>query len=54
MKTVIMTFHVASQPEVSSMTDLKVYYEDNHLLVVEKPENMPTCEDESKDYDLLS
>ena len=36
------------------MTDLKVYYEDNHLLVVEKPENMPTCEDESKDYDLLS
>lgn len=36
------------------MIDLKVYYEDNHLLVVEKPENMPTCEDESKDYDLLS
>ena len=35
------------------MTDLKVYYEDNHLLVVEKPENMPACEDESKDYDLF-
>lgn len=36
------------------MIDLKVYYEDNHLLVVEKPENMPTCLDESNDYDLLS
>ena len=36
------------------MIDLKVYYEDNHLLVVEKPENMTTCLDESNDYDLLS
>ena len=36
------------------MIDLKVYYEDNHLLVVEKPENMPTCLDESNDYALLS
>ena len=36
------------------MIDLKVYYEDNHLLVVEKPENMPTCLEESNDYDLLS
>ena len=33
---------------------IKVIYEDNHLLVVEKPINMPTQEDESKDPDLLS
>jgi 23S rRNA pseudouridine1911/1915/1917 synthase len=31
-----------------------VLYEDNHLLVVQKPVNMPTQEDESKDPDLLS
>ena len=29
-------------------------YEDNHLLVVEKPINMPVCEDESRDLDLLT
>ena len=33
---------------------LKVYFEDNHLLVVEKPANMPMCEDSSKDKDLLT
>lgn len=33
---------------------IKVIYEDNHLLVVEKPINMPTQEDESKDLDLLT
>ena len=33
---------------------IKILYEDNHLLVVEKPINMPTQEDESKDIDLLS
>ena len=47
-----MTFHVASQPEVSSMTDLKVYYEDNHLLVVEKPENVLSQSDNTKDIDM--
>ena len=31
-----------------------ILYEDNHLLVVEKPINIPVCEDESKDLDLLS
>lgn len=31
-----------------------VLYEDNHLLVVEKPVNMPSQEDESGDTDLLS
>jgi len=33
---------------------MKIIYEDNHLLVVEKPINVPMQEDESKDDDLLS
>ena len=33
---------------------INVIYEDNHLLVVEKPINIPVCEDESKDEDLLN
>ena len=33
---------------------VKILYEDNHLLVVVKPINMPVCEDSSGDLDLLS
>lgn len=33
---------------------INIIYEDNHLLVVEKPINIPVCEDESKDLDLLT
>ena len=33
---------------------INVIYEDNHLLVVEKPINIPTQEDNSKDKDLLN
>lgn len=33
---------------------IPVLYEDNHLLIVQKPVNMPTQEDESKDLDLLT
>ena len=33
---------------------MKVIYEDNHILVVDKPENVPMQEDSSKDKDLLS
>ena len=33
---------------------IPLLYEDNHLLVVVKPSNMPVCEDESRDYDLLT
>ena len=33
---------------------MKVIFEDNHLLVVEKPVNIPMQEDDSKDEDLLS
>ncbi|MEX0780764.1 MAG: RluA family pseudouridine synthase [Balneolales bacterium] len=34
--------------------DIPVIYEDNHLLVVDKPINMPSQKDESKDLDLQS
>lgn len=33
---------------------IKILYEDNHLLVVVKPINMPVCEDSSGDVDLLT
>lgn len=33
---------------------INIIYEDNHLLVVEKPINVPTQEDNSKDADLLN
>ena len=36
------------------MEDLVILYEDNHIIVVLKPQNMPSCEDESKDRDLLT
>lgn len=33
---------------------INILYEDNHLLVVIKPANMPVCPDSSRDKDLLS
>ena len=36
------------------MKKINIIYEDNHLLVVEKPINMPVQEDSSKDRDLLT
>jgi len=33
---------------------LNVLYEDNHIIVVVKPQNIPSQEDESKDKDLLT
>ncbi len=35
-------------------SSIPIIYEDNHLLVVEKPVNMPTQEDASGDVDVLS
>ena len=35
------------------ISSIPIIYEDNHLLVVEKPVNMPTQGDSSKDPDLL-
>lgn len=34
--------------------DIPIIYEDNHLLIVEKPVNVPVQQDRSKDKDLLS
>lgn len=36
------------------MENLKVVYEDNHIIVVIKPQNIPTQADESGDLDLLT
>ena len=36
------------------MEKLNVLYEDNHVIVVLKPQNVPTQEDESKDLDMLN
>lgn len=36
------------------ISELKVVYEDNHIIVVVKPQNIPTQEDESKDKDMLT
>jgi len=36
------------------MDKLNVLFEDNHLIVVLKPQNVPTQEDESKDKDMLN
>lgn len=34
--------------------NMKILYEDNHLLIVEKPVNIPVQEDKTRDNDLLS
>ena len=34
--------------------DLVVLHEDNHIIVVLKPQNIPCCPDDSKDMDLLT
>lgn len=36
------------------MENLKVIYEDNHILVVEKPVNIPSQGDKTRDIDMLS
>ena len=39
---------------MEELRKISVIYEDNHLLVVEKPINIPVCEDESHDMDFLT
>ena len=34
--------------------NINILYEDNHIIVVHKPANMPSCPDSSQDKDLLS
>lgn len=36
------------------MEELTILYEDNHIIVVLKPQNVPSCEDASKDADMLT
>ena len=36
------------------MEELNILHEDNHIIVVLKPQNIPSCEDSSKDKDLLT
>ena len=36
------------------MEDLVILYEDNHIIVVLKPQNIPSQEDASKDKDMLT
>lgn len=36
------------------MEDLIILHEDNHIIVVLKPQNIPSCEDQSKDRDMLT
>lgn len=36
------------------MEDLIILHEDNHIIVALKPQNIPSCEDESKDKDMLT
>ncbi|MFA6867169.1 MAG: RluA family pseudouridine synthase [Clostridia bacterium] len=37
-----------------TLEDLNIVYEDNHVIVVVKPQNIPCCPDSSGDPDLLS
>jgi 23S rRNA-/tRNA-specific pseudouridylate synthase len=39
---------------LTGFENIKIIYEDNHLLVVEKPVNIPSQEDESHDRDMLT
>jgi len=39
---------------MGKLQKINIVYEDNHLLVVEKPINIPVCEDDSGDIDLLT
>lgn len=39
---------------MEKLPEINIIYEDNHLLVVEKPINIPVQEDDSKDLDLIT
>lgn len=40
--------------ELGEKMNIKILFEDNHIIVIEKPINVPTQEDESGDIDMLS
>jgi len=39
---------------IETYKNIKIVYEDNHILVVVKPQNIPSQEDETKDPDMLT
>ena len=39
---------------MEKLPKINIIYEDNHLLVVEKPVNIPVQEDSSKDLDMIT
>ena len=39
---------------MEKLPKINIIYEDNHLLVVEKPVNIPVQEDKSKDTDMIT
>ncbi|MCX7708280.1 MAG: RNA pseudouridine synthase [Clostridia bacterium] len=41
-------------PIANGLSPVNIIYEDNHLLVVEKPVNIPSQEDETRDPDMLT
>jgi 23S rRNA pseudouridine1911/1915/1917 synthase len=43
-----------SMSKFLTVDDLNIVYEDNHIIVVVKPQNVPSCPDDSGDPDLLS
>lgn len=45
---------IVNERERNNILDIRILYEDNHLLIVEKPVNIPVQEDRSKDIDLLT
>ncbi|MBT2293531.1 RNA pseudouridine synthase [Paenibacillus albidus] len=50
-----MTHHLPGKsPETGSASSIEILYEDNHLLGVVKPVNIPVQEDATGDLDLLS
>lgn len=46
--------HNMRMNKILTIEDLNIVYEDNHIIVVVKPQNVPTCPDETGDVDLLS
>ena len=38
----------------NKMEQLNVLYEDNHIIVVKKPSNIPSQQDKTKDMDMLT
>lgn len=45
--------HNNPMSKIFAVEDLNIVYEDNHIIVVVKPQNVPSCEDETGDTDML-